>query len=305
MAMPTTTRVRGAIAGVLAGGVALGVGELIAGVGGSRRSPVIAVGDLVIDAVPRPVKDAAIDAFGTNDKTALLVGIYTVIAILAAALGVRAVRRFAGGAVGIAAFAAFGVFAATQEVGVSFDELVASIIGAACGIGVLWLLVGAATAGEPAPDAPVLERRRFLALAGGAVVAGAGAASIGRALQGRVSVAASRLAVVLPTPVRRAKAIPATARLDVDGLSPLVTPNRDFYRIDVNLLVPQVSADGWKLDVHGRVAHPFTLTYDELLALPMEEHDVTLACVSNEVGGDLISTARWLGTPLRPLLEEA
>jgi DMSO/TMAO reductase YedYZ molybdopterin-dependent catalytic subunit len=306
MAMPDTNRVRGAVAGVLAGGVALGVGELVAGVGRSRRSPVIAVGDLVIDAVPRPVKDAAIDAFGTHDKVALLVGIYAVIAVVAAVLGVRAMRRFAAGAVGFAAFGAVGVFAATQEVGVSFDELLATIVGAACGIVVLRLLLVAADApAEPSSDAPVLERRRFLALAGGAVVVGAGAASIGRALQSRVSVAASRLAVVLPAPVRRAGAVPAGAELDVDGLSPLITQNRDFYRIDVILLVPQVSADGWVLDVRGRVERPFTITYDELLALPMEEHDVTLACVSNEVGGHLISTARWLGTPLLPLLDRA
>ena len=308
MAMPSPARARGALAGVLAGGVALGVGELVAGIGRSRRSPVIAVGDLVIDGVPRPVKDEAIRLFGTHDKVALLVVIYLVIAVVAAVVGVRALRRFSSGAIGIAVFGALGVFAATQEVGVSFDELVASVIGAVCGIGVLRLLVGAATASPPDPapaDAGGMERRRFLALAGGAAVVGAGTASIGRALQGRVSVAASRLAVVLPTPARRAPPVPAGARLAVDGISPLVTSNRDFYRIDVNLLVPQVSADGWKLDVKGRVARPFTITYDELLALPMEEHDVTLACVSNEVGGHLISTARWLGTPLAPLLERA
>ncbi|MEN3271379.1 MAG: hypothetical protein V7636_140, partial [Actinomycetota bacterium] len=233
MAMPRSTRVQGALAGVLAGGVALAIGELVAGIGRSRRSPVIAVGDLVIDAVPRPVKDAAIDLFGTNDKTALLVGIYLIIAIAAALLGVRAMRRFSAGIAGIAVFGALGVFAATQEVGVSFDELVASVIGAACGIAVLWALIGIKADDRPASDAPMLERRRFLALAGGAVVVGAGAASIGRALQGRVSVAASRLAVVLPTPARRAAAVPASARLDVDGISPLITSNRDFYRIDV------------------------------------------------------------------------
>jgi DMSO/TMAO reductase YedYZ molybdopterin-dependent catalytic subunit len=309
MAMPAITRARGAAAGVLAGGVALGIGELVAGIGRSRRSPVIAVGDLVIDAVPRPVKDEAIRLFGTHDKLALLVGIYVVIALIAAVLGMRAMRRFSAGAFGMAVFGALGVFAATQEVGVSFDELIASVIGAACGIGVLWLLVGAATVtapeSAPAADGTPLERRRFLVMAGGAVVVGAGAASIGRALQGRVSVAASRLAVVLPRPIRPAAAVPATARLDVDGISPLLTPNRDFYRIDVNLLVPQVSADGWKLDVKGRVERPFAITYDELLAMPMEEHDVTLACVSNEVGGHLISTARWLGTPLLALLERA
>src|SRR3954469_5932202 len=205
MEMTGRSRLEGALAGVLAGGVALAVGELVAGIGQSRRSPVIAVGDLVIDVVPRPVKDAAIDAFGTNDKTALLIGIYAILAIVAALLGMRAVRRFATGAIGIGAFGAGGVLAATQEVGVGFAELLASVIGAAAGIGALWLLIGAVEGSStPTVDAPVLERRAFLKLAGGAAVVGIGAASIGRALQGRVSAVASRLAVVLPAAARSA-----------------------------------------------------------------------------------------------------
>jgi len=109
---------------------------------------------------------------------------------------------------------------------------------------------------------------------------------------------------VLPKPVRSDADI-AAAALDVEGLSPLVTPNRDFYRIDTAILVPQVDPDGWTLKVKGRVDRPFELTYAELLDLPMVEDYVTLACVSNEVGDDLVGNAKWLGVPLDQILDRA
>ena len=292
---------RGALAGLVAGGVALAVGELVAGVGGSQRAPVIAVGDLVIDEVPRSIKDLAIDTFGTGDKVALLVGIYAVVAVLAAALGIAATRRFATGAVGIAGFAAFGVFAALQGDDAGIAEVLAPVVGAVAGIGTLRVLVGSVDV----PAAGDVDRRRFLVLAAGAAAAGVTAASIGRFLQGLGSAAASRLAVALPEPDTPAAAIPAGADLGVDGLSPFLTPIDDFYRIDVNLLVPQVEAEGWRLRIHGLVDDEVELTYDDVLALPLVEEDVTLACVSNEVGGRLVGNARWLGTPLLPLLERA
>lgn len=297
-------KLRGAVAGVVSGGVALAVGELVAGVGSTQRAPVIAVGDMVIDAVPRPVKDFAIDTFGTNDKVALLVGIYTVIALIAVALGVASVRgRWTTGAAGIAAFGAIGVVAVVQQgTDVGFAEVAAPVLGAGAGIATLWLLLRPRPEGDAATDA---DRRRFLVLAGGAVGAAAIAASLGRALQSRVSAAASRMAVVLPRPMRAAASIPAGAELGVEGLTPFVTPNLEFYRIDVNLVVPQVDAEDWTLKVHGRVDRELTLSFDDLLARDMVETDMTIACVSNEVGGGLVGNARWLGTPLLDLLEEA
>jgi DMSO/TMAO reductase YedYZ molybdopterin-dependent catalytic subunit len=113
------------------------------------------------------------------------------------------------------------------------------------------------------------------------------------------------MAVVLPRPARAAPRVPAAADLGIDGLSPFVTPNGDFYRIDVNLIVPQVTAEGWTLTIKGLVDAEVELTYGELLAMPLVEEDITLACVSNEVGGRLVGNARWLGTPLLPLLERA
>jgi DMSO/TMAO reductase YedYZ molybdopterin-dependent catalytic subunit len=89
------------------------------------------------------------------------------------------------------------------------------------------------------------------------------------------------------------------------GLPPFITPNDEFYRIDTAVVVPQVAADRWTLDFGGMVRSPFTLTYAELMRLPMIDRDVTIMCVSNPVGGDYIGTARWTGTPLMPLLDRA
>ncbi|WFE51825.1 molybdopterin-dependent oxidoreductase [Micromonospora sp. WMMD1155] len=158
------------------------------------------------------------------------------------------------------------------------------------------------------PDGPAEvdpeSRRRFLTgsgvLLGTAVVAGLG----GRWLAGRRGVSAARDAIRLPAPVAAAPAVPAGADLSLAQLAPYVTPNLGFYRIDTALVVPQVDPDTWRLRIHGRVGTERTYTYADLLARPLVERYVTLACVSNEVGGDLIGNARWLGVPLRELLDE-
>ena len=87
------------------------------------------------------------------------------------------------------------------------------------------------------------------------------------------------------------------------GLTPLYVPNDDFYRIDTALFAPQVDPSDWSLQITGRVDRPFRLRYTDLLALPQIQADVTLSCVSNEVGGDLVGNARWQGVPLAALLE--
>ena len=100
--------------------------------------------------------------------------------------------------------------------------------------------------------------------------------------------------------------IPAAAAFEnLDGLTPVVVPNSDFYRIDTAIVVPRVDLDGWSLGFSGMVDNPYSITFDELMELPMVERYVTLSCVSNEVGGDLVGNARWLGVPLRDLLDRA
>jgi DMSO/TMAO reductase YedYZ molybdopterin-dependent catalytic subunit len=146
-------------------------------------------------------------------------------------------------------------------------------------------------------------RRRFLALAVGAIGAAAVAVPGGRRLWAQ-RVAAARAAVVLPSPSSPAPPLPAKVSVGVPGVEPFVTRTADFYRIDTALTVPQMEPKDWRLRIHGRVKRPLTLTYEQLLARPMVERYITLACVSNEVGGELVGNARWLGVPIKDLLDE-
>jgi DMSO/TMAO reductase YedYZ molybdopterin-dependent catalytic subunit len=150
-----------------------------------------------------------------------------------------------------------------------------------------------------------VSRRGVLLGIGGVVVVGGAALASARWLTTRASAVASRVAAVLPSPTEVLPPLPASVQAPVPGMTPFVTPNADFYRIDTAVLVPQVTAEEWTLSFDGMVRRPFTITYAELLEMPMVERDVTIMCVSNPIGGDLIGTARWLGTPLLPLLERA
>lgn len=309
-----------AAAGVAAVGAGVVLGELAAGLLSPSVSPVTAVGGAVIDAVPPGVKDGVIALFGTADKLALLSGMGLVIAALAALAGVLEWRRrFAGLAV-IAVFGLVGLAAVLTRAEVTANALPVPLLGAALGMALLsWLIrrlrewrmpagpqaAGPASAGpEPAAAAPA--RRRFLqSLAITTAVLALGGL-LASTLRGAAdAVAGLRTKLQLPVPASGAAAVPAGAELGLAGLSPLVTPNKDFYRIDTALRVPLVDPREWKLKVTGLVDREIELDFDTLLAKPMTERHITIACVSNEVGGDLIGNARWLGWPVRELLAQA
>jgi DMSO/TMAO reductase YedYZ molybdopterin-dependent catalytic subunit len=148
-------------------------------------------------------------------------------------------------------------------------------------------------------------RRRFLVTAAGAAVVAAGAGAAGESLLGRFSVATSRAGVRLPAPAVAARAVPAGAQLKIGGISPYFTPNGQFYRVDTDLVLPQVSPDSWTLRVDGMVSRPFEISFAELLRMPLTEADITHTCVSNVVGGPYAGNARWLGAPLATLLRRA
>ncbi|HEY6493085.1 MAG TPA: molybdopterin-dependent oxidoreductase [Trebonia sp.] len=148
-------------------------------------------------------------------------------------------------------------------------------------------------------------RRRFLVTAGGAAAVAAAGGGAGQLLLGRFSVASSRSQVRLPAPAVAARAVPAGTELPIGRLSPFFTPNPQFYRVDTDLVVPQVAADSWTLRIDGMVRSPVEITFDQLLRMPLTEADITLVCVSNEVGGPYAGNARWLGVPLATLLRRA
>ncbi|HWR84414.1 MAG TPA: molybdopterin-dependent oxidoreductase, partial [Rhodoglobus sp.] len=149
-------------------------------------------------------------------------------------------------------------------------------------------------------------RRDFLRFAGIAAGVSVVGGAVARTMNAATTAAdAARGIIALPDAASVTARIPSGASLDVPGITPLVTPNDGFYRIDTALQVPVVDAATWRLRVTGMVERELELTFDELLAQPLTESTITIACVSNEVGGDLIGTATWLGWPVRDLLARA
>nr|WP_208382362.1 molybdopterin-dependent oxidoreductase [Microbacterium ulmi] len=291
-------------------------------------SPFAVIGGGLIDLAPAWAKDAAIGLFGTGDKIALLVGIAVVALVLAAVAGVLESRRPPWGRIVILALAGVGAVVATFRPDASLiawlPAAVAGVVGAVA-LACLLRLLGADRrtplipqddddAAAPEPRAAVdpwssagpIDRRRFFAWTGATAGTGILAVIGANLLQtGSRTVTAVREALRLPRAATTAPPVPATAEFGISGLTKVITPNDRFYRIDTALIVPQVSTADWSLRIHGLVEDEVTITWDDLVALPLEESITTLACVSNPVGGDLIGNAKWLGYPIRLLLERA
>lgn len=298
----------GAVAGVAAAAVALGVAEVFAVLTGAQSAPLVAVGGAVIDNSPEPVTEFGIATFGTNDKTALLIGTIVLLAGFAAALGWAAADRLWLGMAGLAAFAAVGVAAALSRHDAGLSAALPTLAGAAAAGGTyLWLRRMTGPGAEPDPAAEPAGRRGFLRTAGLVLGGAAVAGFAGRWVAGRRGVSEARddLARELPDPAEPAGPVPGGADLAVPDLASYVTGNDSFYLIDTALVKPQVDPATWQLRIKGRVRRPYTVTFDELLDMPMIERYITLACVSNQVGGDLIGNARWLGVPVAGLIEAA
>ena len=322
-----------ATAGIISAAVALGVGEAITGLPGPGPSLVTSVGTEFIDRFAASLKDLAVELFGTNDKPALVVGIVITSLLLGAVSGTVAARRFLVGITGFVAFGIVGLWAYLRDpLGSTGIGIAAAITAVAAGIGSLAVLLRLAgrrvvdrvdadrvdadpvdngVADGPrivaAPASPMEigrpRRREFLV---GAAVLGVGAAStamLGRRLRSSSTAEAARRTVAIPR-VSSSRSVPSES-FAVPGLSPYITPNTDFYRIDTALVTPQVDVGAWRLDLTGLVDRPFSLTYDELLALEAVEETITLQCVSNEVGGNLVDNAVWQGVPLAVLLDRA
>ena len=301
-------RIAGGLFGLLAAGVSVGTGELTAALFRPESAPVIAVGNRLILFTPEPVKRWAIRNFGTGDKHALLLGIYLILAVCAVVIGLISISRRRLGLVGVGLMGLLGCYCAWTAPAGRISDAVPSIVGAAAGIWFLRRLLGtlaADAADDAGPVALLTDRRRFLSTAiSAATLAGLGGV-LGRALQhSRFDANKARAKVVLPAPTDSSPAPRVGYDLGKSGV-PFQTPSKDFYRIDTALTVPQVDPASWRLRIYGQVEREVRLSYNDLLARPLVERWVTLACVSNEVGGDLISTALFRGVLLADLLEEA
>jgi len=305
-------RLLAAAVGVVAALAFLGAAELGALVLGGAGSPLVAVGSAVIDLAPAGAKDLMVSLFGTGDKIALFALMGVLMVAISAAAGILERARPPFGALVFAAGGALSLLAVTTRSGSGMWDGAPTVLGVAAAVIVLRLVMTRlrrwefAAATPTRSEAPLPERRAFIVwsvTAGAlALVVGTGA-RIGSAAMQRA--AAIRRAVHLPAPANTPPTVPSGASLDVAGITPYVTPNADFYRIDTALRVPSIDPADWSLRIHGAVEEEVTLTWDELLALPLEEHMATMSCVSNEVGGDLIGNALWLGYPIRELLARA
>ena len=299
------------MSGIAAAAVALGVAQLAAIPFGSSADARSAVGSAVIDLTPGPVKEWAIQTFGTSDKLFLAAAVLAVIAVVAAIAGLAETPRWRIGSITIALAGVTGCIAVLSRAGAGILDIVPTLVGTVCGILVLRLLAsgritdGADGAGRPA-DPEVDPGRRLSLVTIGFVGAGVLSGVIGAIVTRRVhSVAEDRAAFTIPRPRVPAPPVPPQVQPAGVTLPSFVTANDDFYRIDTALSVPQLARGNWKLRIHGMVDREVTYTFDDLQDFELIEKVVTLACVSNPVGGDLISNAVWTGYRVRDLLAGA
>lgn len=292
---PLSARLSGAAAGILAASTGMAAAHLVASLTDPAGSPVLAVGSQVIDLTPTPVKEWAISTFGNADKPILIGSVLLVTLTLAALAGTIARRRFpAGAALLVLLTVVAGAIAATRP-GSGPAALLPAAVALVVGLGALaWLTPDV----RPRPSTPLAGRRGLLVAGGVAVVLAATGEWVGR-VRGRIA------DVVLPAAAKPAPPLPTGLEAEYAGISPLRTPTSTFYRVDTRLSLPVVDLDEWRLSIDGDVGRTVELTFEDLLAMPLVERDITMTCVSNEVGGRYIGAARWLGVPLTELLARA
>jgi DMSO/TMAO reductase YedYZ molybdopterin-dependent catalytic subunit len=293
--------------GILATLVGMAAGHLVAAFTDPAASPVLTVGSTVIDLTPTPMKEWAIRTFGDNDKTILVGSVMLGALVLAAVGGLLARRRFLLGAGVLGALVASAALMSLLRPGATAVDVLPAVAAGIVGVAALALLArfegGLDTGQERADLAATTPSRRGVLVAAGAVAATAAVlAGAGHWVTGRRTTPAG---VSLPEPADPAPGLPADLRSKVPGISRLQTPTSSFYRVDTRLTLPIISLDEWALTIDGDVENELTFTYDEILTMPMIERDITLTCVSNDVGGPYVGGARWLGVPLSDLLGRA
>lgn len=299
-----------ALAGIAAAAVALGVTQLLAVFFGPQADARTAVGSSVIDLTPGPVKEWAIQTFGTADKLALSVLVLGVIALIAALAAQFETRRVPVGSAAIVLAGVAGSAAVLSRAGASITDVIPTAIGTVCGVTVLRLLTSgrftdASEVSGSEGDTPDRGRRLSivtLGFLGAGAVSGVAGVVVSRRLS---SVAGDRDAFALPAVDVPAAPVPPTVQPKGVALPSFVTNNADFYRIDTALSVPQLSREAWALRIHGMVDREITYRFHDLDRFDVIEELVTLTCVSNPVGGNLISNAAWTGYRVRDLLAEA
>ena len=325
--VPSRSAFTGGLAGLLAGAAAVATSEAATALVTGVTGPLISVGNRAVDWTPRPLKEFAIETFGSADKAVLIgsvIGVIALLAIVAGAVGVRRPKVAVGIFLALSALA--GAAALTDRAATAGPalRLVPVAVLVVVGLGSLVLLLGLLRRREAAKSRPAATaeeadggahaasqtdgtgpaRRTFL-IAAAAVAGVAAAGAVVARTFGDLAATASRAAINLPKPSKPAPPLPENVEVDVEGVTSYITPNEDFYRVDTALQVPDVPIEGWTLRIHGMVDNELELTYADIMKRNLVESRITLTCVSNPVGGDLLGNATWLGVPMHELLEEA
>jgi DMSO/TMAO reductase YedYZ molybdopterin-dependent catalytic subunit len=298
------------IAGVAAASVALGVAQLVGIPFGARADARAAIGSVVVDVTPGPIKEWAIQTLGSLDKLFVAVAVLVVIATIAAIAGTFETQRRPLGSAAIAGAGVLGCIAVLSRQGATALDTIPTVAGAACGVAALRLLTRRFSPGPDDPEdradhvEPDAGRRRLVVfgLLGFGVVSGVVGAVITQLVH---SVAADRNSFTLPRPRTSAPPIPADVQPNGVALPSFITASADFYRVDTALSVPQLSHGDWRLRIHGMVDREAIYSLEDLAHFDVVETVTTLTCVSNPVGGSLISTGVWTGYRVADLLAAA
>ncbi|WP_193096543.1 molybdopterin-dependent oxidoreductase [Brevibacterium sp. FME17] len=328
---------RAALAGIVATLVLFGAADLIARAFGPQAAPLLALGQTIIPLTPTEIVKPVIDLFGTNDKLFLILTTGLAALVLGGLIGWLASHRLRLATVLLCTAGLVPILVILIRPESSVIDIIPTLIGLVVGLAVFRILMSSGTSrtetgtasaapakfpaaarparsSTPGPspadstEAPASEpsRRRFFVITGIIGTVGAAAVAAGQTVASlTLDAGAAAAKLVLPTPAKKAPPIPSNAHPDVKGLTPFVTDPQDFYRIDTALAPPVIDPEDWSLRIHGMVESEVTLTMDDLLDLPLDEHHITLTCVSNPVGGDLVGNATWLGYPVRELLRRA
>ena len=294
------SRSRRLVAGSAAAIASLASGQFVSSLDSNGPTLIDAVGSGFIDRYAATLKDIAVTIFGTHNKTALIIGVWIV------AVGIGAVSALTRPAVTRTVWAAAGAIGFAAHSSRPESSTVIGLVSAATAVAIGVAVLTAFDRYSPAPPEVAVpgtgsgNRRQFLTLASGTLAGSAALVVVGRALHQRAPSLARVLNLPLPT---ESVAVPLDTGISVAGVSEYVTPIDDFYRIDTALRVPRIDPGTWALRVDGMVEQPLTITYGDLLNEDSISIPVTIACVSNQIGGDLVGTAVWQGVPLDRLLE--
>ena len=329
-----TSRYQAALSGMVGAALALASGELVASLTNKTTSLVLAVGEFIVDVTPGDIVRTSIETLGNSQKIVLLSGITVISILFGGFLGLLS-RKHSD--LSYLLFILFGIFGGwtlnrdplTSTTAALSLSATATLIGLSAFVFLNNILDQPINTSLEDPKNRYADRRQFLSWATGISVAAGAMTGTGRFLLKDDTIQNIRENIVLPDIEEKtgllksdtttpASPTPATKTLpdekdfftfsemnEIEGISPYITSNKDFYRIDTALRVPTIEPADWSLTLDGLVENPYELSYDEILEMDLVKKDVTLTCVSNEIGGPLVGNAVWSGVPLSEIISKS